>query len=1757
MSDLQNVWQSMADNPSVQTIGWLLVHSVWQFVAIALVAFLLMQLLRQRSAMLRYRILLIAMSLFVVMPILTAIWTPVQATTAVPENRPVNVNLLNKTVESLAEYDAGSVTSENRTPSESPNDQILDSLEQDSLESVSIASAKTSGIEEPAKADSISLAGTTTTIQPYLPTIVTVWLIGMLLFAIRPLVGWHTVFQIRRTGTAVPATIQQAFESTVRRLNVSGGVSVLQSTIVTVPIVVGYLKPVVLLPVSVVTGLPMNQIEAILAHELAHVKRRDYLVNVAQALVETIFFYHPAVWWLSNRIRIEREHCCDDDVVAALDNRSDYGKALLALTQLQPNSSLLALSGGGGKLLTRIRRLCGVEPARRSWTGILASVCVVFVGLSVIGLGALNFGWAAMTENDDKDDTGKFDTVTVKLIENDSQRRTDFRIDVPFQGYPGKNKQHRTIQQQENRTFALDKFESGKHTLMATDNGAQGFWKRFFQIELPSKKQQIDIPLVDSKSRSFGSKLNIGEVTVRHKDFDIRTSFNVKIKNNSGKPWPIGDLSRGEVELVGNDYRVFVPKGLLKDPGAIQPGREYALTVDWWSLVENGLWISREAEVKKEPELPDDESYLGFRVKLWGATTKKFQLLRPELVLAELAAMKKVTTHIRFAKETFTRDEPVAMHLVVKNKGDRDIGVTWGGDSRSVRRLRYKIVATKDGKPVPDPHQIKTCFGGKGGTTTIKPGDEYEMYELDLREYCTINRPGTYEVRAYHDLGWEAQYNGPVPLLENRLPKVPTLAKIATAKLIVTKDEIKPVEAREIDDQADQAGIQPLDALSISSVETWQQLLDQKPIPLKNGTARLGIDSSNPRANGVVTLFCLTDGYSPPTLWNSDDCLGPFTVENIDLSGQQQIQKMQSLEQTSSGKDRPNGKLLFRKTISVHKTGPFQIQIRDKAKKIVASQRFDAQQDEPHPWMAFADVRRENLQTDEQADPVVRLASRAGYVVPTLNGRTALLFQQPGQKPRFAPSEKLPSLQTQHESLRLVQVDGKIQIEMPRPLTLNSLHERLLVRWLVNGKPAQSGKQHQERMQTRSAQKVIVGRKLLLDLSFDPRDLRAKPTDKIEMQLMYCKNGWESVGQDLKRLQVIADDDAPDVLLSNVITLNRPKPFERLDAIFGNRSANQDKSGEPEKNANRKQIGMVLGKPVFESQIAKNDLSDTLHYVLVRPLYADLVRKMPKLDPGPLVKQRISDPKKQDRAIRTLTNWNVQKYIYEKYGKGRLGFGMLGLIALDAEKKWFEEREQQGDVKIDDPAMRAKLFEFWTKDAGSRATSDPNHIAELFDPSYAKNVLSRMSVFTVPNPIVRQVHQLAAKALSKPGDIKDRRPAGLEDVESPEQIQSAVQLAIDDLSRLSNPRSDQKSDPRVRLRYLGEFAFEALVKALDSDNETIVLQTCHLLGKHGQRAVGPLLKVLLDHPNKQLRAAAASGLGQTYHPNAVLPLIKALKDKEETVRIAASSALGFLRDRRALEPLKSCFEDPNGHIARNAHKNILLPKNEGYAFWPAEMLDIRALTIDALTLKGESFGDQQLSRLVDHLDSESGTVSSACMLTLSELKYLKCVPKIISRPTSRSRAHALARMPTPAAIDALIRDINSGSATPRETETPAKTSFSKESAIAGLGGSAGRWAAPLLIALLDDSQLRRPAEENSSDSFLEKWPESHLAHIHLSSFFTNHGLKSESRNLARGETNDVPAEIMNLKAWWKKHGDAFLAGRDVPNPKLSMLWYND
>jgi hypothetical protein len=164
------------------------------------------------------------------------------------------------------------------------------------------------------------------------PWLAPFWIAGVWIFYLRHAAAWISVCRLRQRGVCcAPDPWQNSLARLSAELRISRPVLLLESSLADAPLVLGHFHPVILMPIGLLAGLPAGQIEAILLHELAHVRRCDYRVNVLQRLVEGLLFYHPAVWWMARVIRTERENCCDDLVVGISGNAHEYAAALAAL----------------------------------------------------------------------------------------------------------------------------------------------------------------------------------------------------------------------------------------------------------------------------------------------------------------------------------------------------------------------------------------------------------------------------------------------------------------------------------------------------------------------------------------------------------------------------------------------------------------------------------------------------------------------------------------------------------------------------------------------------------------------------------------------------------------------------------------------------------------------------------------------------------------------------------------------------------------------------------------------------------------------------------------------------------------------------------------------------------------------------------------------------------------------------------------------------------------------------------------------------------------------------------------------------------------------------------------------------------------------------------------------------------------------------------------------------------------------------------
>ena len=250
------------------------------------------------------------------------------------------------------------------------------------------------------------------------PWLARLWLAGAMILWLRLLLTWMAAGRMTfRQVQPAPSEWQLSLNRLRARIQVTRRVRLLVSSLIQGPVVIGWLRPVILVPVSALAGVPCEHMEALLAHELAHIRRHDYLINILQSVAEATLFYHPAVWWISRHIRMERENCCDDVAVSVTGDPLVY---VLALTDLESRRFARiapALAASGGSLKDRIARLLGANsPA--PVPGTLVAVLILLLTAWVVFSQTLP--------------TAKFEAATIK------QHLADGRQGVDFMTQPGR-----------------------------------------------------------------------------------------------------------------------------------------------------------------------------------------------------------------------------------------------------------------------------------------------------------------------------------------------------------------------------------------------------------------------------------------------------------------------------------------------------------------------------------------------------------------------------------------------------------------------------------------------------------------------------------------------------------------------------------------------------------------------------------------------------------------------------------------------------------------------------------------------------------------------------------------------------------------------------------------------------------------------------------------------------------------------------------------------------------------------------------------------------------------------------------------------------------------------------------------------------------------------------------------------------------------------------------------------------------------------
>lgn len=342
-------------------VAWTLLHFVWQGALVAAALALVLAAMRRQAAQRRYVVSVVALAVIASLPVVTA-----ARLANAPQGEAVLLQPRDVAQPGIATID--DVSRAIPVKATDPAPAMPDA-------GTRVTDGNPAGRSWTERLVSRSLDRLRAWGDRFAPFLVVVWLTGVLLLSLRLLGGWRRVRRLTSRGTRPASSAATDRLATIAAgLGVTRTVRLVESAMVQVPAVVGWLRPVLLLPLSMGTALSVRDLELLFAHELAHIRRHDYFINVLQTIVETALFYHPAIWWVSRQIREEREHCCDDIAVAFCGDTRAYAEALVRLEGLRQPEPLLAAAANGGSLLRRVRRLIedrtNPSDGRARWTAL-------------------------------------------------------------------------------------------------------------------------------------------------------------------------------------------------------------------------------------------------------------------------------------------------------------------------------------------------------------------------------------------------------------------------------------------------------------------------------------------------------------------------------------------------------------------------------------------------------------------------------------------------------------------------------------------------------------------------------------------------------------------------------------------------------------------------------------------------------------------------------------------------------------------------------------------------------------------------------------------------------------------------------------------------------------------------------------------------------------------------------------------------------------------------------------------------------------------------------------------------------------------------------------------------------------------------------------------------------------------------------------------------------------------------------------------
>jgi len=342
----------------ITAFGWNIFHILWQGLIIAVALGIILRFLKRKSAQSRYLVSLISLFLM------------------------LGLSVFNIT----SNFDAGN------------NKENYEEIQQSKNNHIQVIDFNIKSIKASSHQIITNLKDRLNDIHKYFPLIVNLWVLGVFIFTIKFILSYFYTKRLKKINVRqISGKWLKNFSKIESQLRINKAVNYIESTLVKIPLVLGYIKPVIIIPAEMLTGIPTNQIEAIIAHELAHIRRNDYIFNVLQTMIETVLFFHPAVWYISSQIRKERENSCDDMALTVCDGSLIYAKALVSVQELTLNKhySAVAFSSKKKHLLNRIKRMIMKPKVKTNFADKIIAAIII-----ISGVFALSFTTVTNNENE-------------------------------------------------------------------------------------------------------------------------------------------------------------------------------------------------------------------------------------------------------------------------------------------------------------------------------------------------------------------------------------------------------------------------------------------------------------------------------------------------------------------------------------------------------------------------------------------------------------------------------------------------------------------------------------------------------------------------------------------------------------------------------------------------------------------------------------------------------------------------------------------------------------------------------------------------------------------------------------------------------------------------------------------------------------------------------------------------------------------------------------------------------------------------------------------------------------------------------------------------------------------------------------------------------------------------------------------------------------------------------------------------------------